>query len=601
MAVQTEIEWRGAEQQRLIAQEVWKVLSFQARFYSQGAAVRRSLEELQAYLGSVSAAGLPETSEERAALIEDSLTANSHVFAREQTEDGVAFATTKAGVPPHALDEPPDNKHTFRSRLFEGSRTPTEEDLQAVRGIPREIPDILVAAAQPSPDAELEITTQVPDFAVFEPEEFAAPATTEPDAVEELDTEPEPALAPAEAPTPTVTELRLGDTLIDLTQGAELISARHGELFERLLGDYIEQDFRFVQFGEEYYVEDRLERLSKGQLRDIRDYILERNEPVTDEEILSDGLRRPLQNAEYELWRFTINFRLSREKKDFRFVGALDDRLWATTNLPPIGQSVRKPSEIATDYRYLADPQLGEGDVVAPASGQDAGDRLELRHVLTWYESENGVLPVSKAAEQMMPKPLLEDQNVVVLRIQDPQNYGTYLAELRFGASGKGTYIAGLEELFQSSLVPGAVFSLVQGSASNEFTIEYERQAAQESRLLQYDERKNRWFFGPVLFECAVEPSQLLSEENVGNLSGRKRANETERKKPEVLLQVAFETVGEPGEGGTLTALVDDLLPVMNIERPFSRPYIESILTGSQYPQFSVEDEAVGLAQYKPE
>ncbi len=363
-----------------------------------------------------------------------------------------------------------------------------------------------------------------------------------------------------------------------------------------MLSNFLEEDFSFVRFGNEYYLEDRLERLSKGQLKEIKEYIEERGEPLSDEEILSDGLvNRRLGDADYSLQRFTLNFRLQREKKDFRFVGTAADRLWATSQLPPIGQTVRKATEVAQDYRYLTDPELADQDPTTTLGGTGT---LVLRHVLTWYESENGVLPVGPSAQLMMPQPLMEDQTVVVLRLQDPMNYATYLAELRLGLGNRGTYIAGLEEFYQSALVPGATFSLIQGTTSNEFTLEYERQPQTESRLLQYDTRKERWYFGPVVYECPVDPGYLLTEERVGGLNGKKRASEADRKRVDRLLQSAFDLVGEPGEGGTLTALIDDLLPVLNIERPFSSRYVRSLIQSAQYPQFTLEDEALGLASY---
>jgi hypothetical protein len=561
------------------------------RFYAEDAPIRLSASNLQTFFSSQSPPGVTETGDTLAALIASSVAANDHVFAREEGDAGPVVVTTKRGVPPARADETTFGEHTFRTRLNEAAREPTEEDLRLVRGVAREIPEIVMATPEP-------VTAVFPDEVsapgVFEPEEGAAAP-----AAESTAEEPAVEVAAPPAAAPKEIRIRLGDAVIDLSGNPDLIVAEHGTQFAEMLGNYLAEDFRFVTFGGEYYLEDRLERLSKGQLRDIKEYINERNEPLTDEELLSDALRRPLQNADYSLWRFTINYRLSREKKDFRFVGTAEDRLWATTALPPIGQSVRKASEIAQDYRYLTDPELADADPVRPASGTDASGRLELVHTLTWYESENGVLPVGAGMQLLLPNPLLEDQSVVVLRIQDPQNFATYMAELRLGASGRGTYIAGLEEFFQNTLVPGAVFTLVQGSAQNEFTIEYDRRPAQEARLLQWDPRKQRWFFGPVVYECPVEGSALLSEERVGELAGRKRATDAERRRPDTLLQTAFELVGEHGGDGSRTALVDDLTPVMNIERPFSRAYVESIVSSSQYPQFAMEDPAIGLVSFR--
>lgn len=581
MAVEVEIQWHGSEEEQLVARNAFEVLSARGRFYAEDAPIRLSLANLRTYFVSRSSLNLREDPEELAALIERSLLVNSQVFAREEGDSGQVFVSTRSGRPPRVADATQINPHTFRTRLFEGSREPTEEDLKQVRGA-REMPEII---------------SSIPEtiHAIFPVE---LPETFEPEAEEE---EFE-LTAPEEEPAAVTVDQRVvvGSEVVDLSADPDEIAIEHGAAFREMLGKYLDEDFRFVQFGGQYYLEDRVERLSKGQLRDIKDYITERNEPLTDEEILSDALRRPLQNADYSLWRFTINYRLSREKKDFRFVGTAQDRIWSATALAPIGQSVRKPADIAADYRYLNDVELSDSDHVGPASGADASGRLELRHVLTWYESENGVLPVGRSMQLLMPNPLLDDQSAVVLRIQDPQNYVTYLAEYRVAMGGRGAYIAGLEELFQSSLVPGAVFSLVQGGASNQFTIEYERQSAQESRLLHWDTRRERWSFGPVVYECPVETSYLLTEERLGQLNGRKRASDAERRRPEFLLQQAFELVGEPDGAGGLTALLDDLLPVVNIDRPLSRQYIESVLISTQYPQFTLQDPSIGLAVYQP-
>ncbi len=594
MAVETHIKWSGTEEEQKVAQAVFDLMTLRARFFSEQAPIRQRLGDLQRFFASQQSLRFRESEEELGRLIQQSLDANPQVFAREDTAGGPVYVTTRAGVPPAApRDE--DTLHTFQSRLFTGAREPTEEDLEAVRGATREIPEII--APIPEPEAEA-----LPPAYTAEPELIGAPEQTMPEA-EELEEEmpleqeveevapPQPEVAPAPA------LVRLGDVIVDLSNDPDLIVAEYGDLFKQRLGQYLEEDFRFVQFGGEYYLEEHVERLSKGQLRDIKEYIEERGVPVSDEEIISDALRRPLQDASYALQRFTINFRLSRERKDFRFVGVADDRLWATTSLPPIGQSVRKASEIAQDYRYLLDPDLTESREAEPAGGEDRG-RLQIPHVLTWYESENGVLGVTPALEAMLPRPLLEDQTIITLRIQDPQNYATYLAELRLGGGNRGSYIAGLEELFQSTLVPGATFTLVQGGASNELVVEYERQPAQESRILQYDDRRDRWFFAPVVYECPVDDTWLLSEDRVGALNGRKRASDAERRRPDALLALAFEVVGEPGEGNSLTALVDDLLPVVNLERPLSRRYVESIIRSPQYPQFEMVDEGLGMASY---
>ena len=76
----------------------------------------------------------------------------------------------------------------------------------------------------------------------------------------------------------------------------------------------------------------------------------------------------------YDAARFSINYRLSREKREFEFVGTRDSRLWSTVGLAPLGTTLRKASELGTDYRYLLD----EPAVEEPGA--------TVTHVLTFFE-----------------------------------------------------------------------------------------------------------------------------------------------------------------------------------------------------------------------
>lgn len=583
MAVLTEIQWRGTDDEQRTARTIFELMYARGRFFADGAPIKLNVAELQRFLYSQEALRATDDESAQNSLVESSIAANPHIFALATDTEEPVVVTTKAGIPPAGDgDAYEDTSHSFRSRLFTGAHEPTEEELEAVKGVRKDLTDeYLVGLPETS---ALPPIQEEPEFATVEAEE-EIPFVPEPEELE-----------PVQPQQPAVpTEVRIGDVIIDLAGDPDKIKLEYADLFKQKLSAYLEDDFRFVQFGNEYYLEDRVERLSKGQLRDIKDYIDERNEPLSDEEIISDALRRPLQDADYSLWRFTINYRLSRERKDFRFVGTADDRLWATSMLAAIGDTYRKPNEIAQDYRYLLDPELSD----SPEIESNSEGKFQMSHILTWYESENGVLPVGPEMMKLMPQPLLEDQTHIVLRIQDPQNFATYLAELRLGVNNRGTYIAGLDELFQGTMVPGAQFTLAQGAGSNEFTIEYESQPAQEARLLQYDSRKDRWFFAPLVYECPVNESYLLTEERFGELNNQKRATDSERKKPDVLLERAFNIIGEQADDGALTALLDDLMPAVNLERPFSKSYLLSLVKSPQYPAFTLEDESLGLVSLR--
>jgi hypothetical protein len=153
-----------------------------------------------------------------------------------------------------------------------------------------------------------------------------------------------------------------------------------------------------------------------------------------------------------------------------------------------------------------------------------------------------------------------------------------YTAELRYPTTTRGGWIMGLEGFFSNNLVPGAVLVIQQGDKSNHFTVEYKQAEEQEARLLFYDERRQKFVFRPIVFECEVNRSLTLSSDRFGQLEGQRRMEENERKKTDQIVSNAFQFVGEK-QGDAYYALLDDLYPIVNIERPFSRAYLRHLLS----------------------
>ncbi len=102
-------------------------------------------------------------------------------------------------------------------------------------------------------------------------------------------------------------------------------------------------------------MEDRVPRFSRGDLRRLRDYMQEKEQPLTDDDLVQDVLAVRPGSPDFALVRFAINYRLSNEHREFEFVGTGNQRFWSTSGLPQIGTTRRKLNEIGTDYRYLLD------------------------------------------------------------------------------------------------------------------------------------------------------------------------------------------------------------------------------------------------------
>src|SRR5205085_4248352 len=116
--------------------------------------------------------------------------------------------------------------------------------------------------------------------------------------------------------------------------------------------------------------------------------------------------------------------------------------------------------------------------------------------------------------------------------------------------------------------------------------------------LLQFDDRKSRYVFRPVSFSAATDPSMLLTQEKFGKLHNQKKLEESERKRPDIIISNAFEVVGDQTDG-IYWAILDDLYPVVNLERPMSRSWLRTLLSGA-YPFFYMDETTEGAYFYDP-
>ena len=135
-------------------------------------------------------------------------------------------------------------------------------------------------------------------------------------------------------------------------------------------------DGQVAMFDGQWMLEDRVPRFSKGELRKLKDYIVEQEQPLTDEVLIQDVLDVRPRSADFELMRFALNYRLSKEHRDFEFVGTSGQRFWSTSALAPIGTSLRKPNEIGTDFKYLLDEAPSAAKLSLPERAEPRPDVL---------------------------------------------------------------------------------------------------------------------------------------------------------------------------------------------------------------------------------
>jgi hypothetical protein len=185
---------------------------------------------------------------------------------------------------------------------------------------------------------------------------------------EEMDVaEPSAAVTEPEAirPVPPVAA-RVSD--VSSFEDAELAAA---------ITDRLRADPRVANFGDKWMLEDRVPRFSRGDLRRMKEYIQEQEQPLTDDVLVLDVLGVRPNSPDFDMTRYAVNYRLSREHRDFEFLGTNYKRFWSTSSLPQIGTTRRKPNELGTDYRYLLDE--------LPENPQDHSADSVL-HVVTVFE-----------------------------------------------------------------------------------------------------------------------------------------------------------------------------------------------------------------------
>jgi hypothetical protein len=560
-------ELSGTKGEQDIARTALSVIRARGRFMSANAPIRVSLTSLAEYFEAQGKKGAEKA-------VRAAIEANPAVFALEEIDGQVLVVTTRAGRPP--MQGEVASVHSFKERLKsplpkpERPALPVRQRLRIDDGwanLNISIEDL--EADQVYDDEEVEIVAA--DAVIAEP---AAVEVAE--VVEEVVPE-EPVAAPARTITiPTITPTDV--TGVDDVAVASAIR-------DRLLADP-----RVANFGEQWMMEERVPRFSRGDLRRLREYLQEQEQPMTDDMLAQDVLSVRPGSPEFDLTRFAVDYRLSREK-EFEFVGTANQRFWSTTGLPQIGTSRRKPNELGTDYRFLLDETPEAIDYRSVES---------IDHTLTLFEYIHGLLPYDAEMQRLLPAPLLPGQRGVVLTFECPQSYTTYLVELRYPTPNRGGFILGLDDFYAENLVPGAVISISRTENDGHYRVEYIAESSANARLLEVDDRRQqRYVFRPTSYACGVDEAMLLTEERFSRLNGEKPLDDKVRRRPEAVVAATFERVGE-NRDGNYSADFTTLLAGVNVERPMSVALLRSTLDNDDTGAFSRDPEGQDAYTYVP-
>jgi hypothetical protein len=540
----------GSEEEQALADRVFDLILGHGMFMSANAPIRVSVDSIVAFFEQQG-----ETNAR--ARVEAAVAANPDVFGADTRDDGQMFlVTTRQGLAPATREQ--STRHTFASRFL--TPLPKPERPEHARARPRPqapVVDVLAGMEVVAPVAEPEA------LPVTEPEEEAA---------EEI---PAAVVRTATPPPAAATDV----TGID---DSNLAAA----LRQRLGGDP-----RVANFGEQWLMEDRVPRFSRGDLRRIREYMQEKEQPLTDDDIAQDVLGARPGAPDFELTRFAINYRLSNEHREFEFVGTANQRFWSTSGLPQIGTTRRKPNEIGSDYRYLLDE--------APAE-PSYRTRSTLDHTLTFYEFIHGLLPYDADMQELLPGPMVPHQKSAVLTFECPQSFTTYLVELRYPTPNRGGFILGLDDFYTENLVPGAVIAIQQTENDGHYRVEYLPESARSDQLLELDERRAlRYVFRPTTYACGVDEALLLNEERFGGFANEKPVDEKVRRRPEAVVAVTFERIGDRREGNFSLPFMT-LLAGVNVERPMSATLLRGVLDNDDTGAFSRDPDAEDSYTYVP-
>ena len=549
----------GSASEQELAALILNVMLARGMFMSANAVIRMPVSVLAEYASSQGMSG-----GEQAVL--DAVAANPDVFSVDATGETPMVQTMRDGRAPQVIE--PVSRHTFASRFLTPKPRPERPQTQRPRPRPQEpVIDVMAEVV----DLPLDVA---PLAAAFEVEEVVA---------QPVEIEPE-----VEAP---VVETPAARTITTQVSRATDVSNVDDLELARALRERLGSDPRVATFGEQWLMEDRVPRFSRGDLRRLKDYLQEKEQPLTDDDLVQDVLGVRPGSPEFDLQRFALNYRLLNEHREFEFVGTANQRFWTTSGMPPIGTSRRKLTELGTDYRFLLE-ELSENPAYHTRQAVD--------HTLTFYEFLHGMLPYDREMQELLAGPVTPGQKSAVLTFECPQSFTTYLVELRFPTPNRGGFILGLDDFFAENLVPGAILAIQPTENDGHYRVEYLPESARSDQLLELDERRaQRYVFRPTTYACGVDEAQLLTETRFGGLANEKPLDEKVRRRPEAVIAATFERIGEE-HGGNYSLDLQTLLAGVNIERPMSETLLRSVLENDDTGAFSRDPDADNLYTYVP-
>lgn len=594
----------GTADEQKVASAMFGLMLMQSRAFAADVPIRQSLRNFANFFVEQN---LRTSQAEAAAVVEAAAKANGQVFFRHVADDEVWYYTCRKGVavkppsaaptryvPPVSIPSTPQapvaHKReggpvvitrtsvapvgTAAGQVRTGPALPGFEEAGILRTIPR--------SALLKPDQEtLEAAEE--QLAISLPEE-------EPILVTDVVPAPVKAAPPMIRPQMTTSE----GTVIYMDATPEDILDAHGPLLQSLLSDALGADGRFVSFGQEWLLADMVTSYTKADLRRAHDAVEDAADVLLDTTLLTDLYGKNPDDDDFERTRFSLNYALAREKRVFEFRGTSQERYWGLVGMasPRPSRTVLRSSEIGQDFKFLEDE--------APRTDEGAGRWI---HALTFYEIENGLLPYSATAKIIFPKPMLKEQRVAQLEFHAPQLNLTVTAELHYPTGNRGGWVEGLEEILDN-FVPGARVVVEGSDRDNLFLLTYRKSEPVELETVRYDDKKRRFGFATITVEYQVEEPMLVTRNRFKNLANALRLEENARRKGDQVIAFAFIKVGAKlasEEKPVYRANVNELLPLVNLEKPFSRASLVRFMT--THPHYQKDESSVeeGTYLYKPE
>jgi hypothetical protein len=571
----------GSQEDIDLAGSVFELMLLQGRSFSSDHPIRQSLQQLGAFLVE---RGLHTDTSDVEQVLDAVLRKNPQVFYREELEGVVYYTTTRKGVYAPVVRIRSTVLPTITDRHMARSGPVGSNPLPVQRPVTRK-PDFVRRDAVLTGELQSllkssAVTPQPKDVPVFKDPARSRAVTPPP---------PPPPPAPVKRVPQVETPQGL---LINMSKSPADIVAKNRDFFTTLIRERLSGDGRFVSFGNKWMLAEKITTLAKGELRQVREYIESSGGPETDENLCSNVFRRDVDKD--PAFCFSLNYQLASEKKVFEFVGTANQNLWwiAGTSSPRIVRAPLKPAEVGQDLKYLEDEPI-----VTKLPNH------KWVHTLTFYEWENGVLPYSPEAKILLPPALLKEQKITQLRVEAPQFETSAYVELHYPTGNRGGWIEGLGEIL-AVFVSGAKLTIARNpDKADTFSVTYEEsKPVQETNVLLYDGKRQRFVFQPLPLSYQTDASYLLDRQRYAIMKDVRRLDEASRRKGDAVIIFAFEKVGAKAtrdEKTVYRARLEELLPIINIEKPFSNASLLRFFT--THPHYQKDETEEGYWVYIPD